>query len=116
MMKNPRALIYTEYFGLREEPFTDVPDPQFFYANSTYQKAYTALLAGIRDRKGLLLLTGEAGTGKNSLLRRLVGDLKTAGLDVFFDSTGLTSATFEDLAYFICAELGITEDTKGRVR
>jgi len=108
--------MYTEYFGLREEPFTDTPDPQFFYTSPTCQQAYTALLAGIRERRGLLLLTGEAGTGKTTLLRRLAGDLETSGLDIFFDSTGLTSATFEDLVHFICAELGIAEDEKGRVR
>jgi len=105
--------MYTEYFGLREEPFSNTSDPQFFYPNPANQKAYTTLLTGICERKGFLLLTGEAGTGKTTLLRRLMGDLEASGHDVFFENTGLTTANLDDLAHFVYAELGIADNEKG---
>ena len=99
--------IYTEHFGFRGDPFADTADLNFFYTNSLYQKAYTTLLTGIREYKGFLLLTGETGTGKTTLLRRLMKDIEASGHYVFFDSTSLASATIDDLLYFVCAELGL---------
>jgi len=99
--------IYTEHFGFRGDPFADTADLNFFYTNSLYQKAHTTLLTGIREYKGFLLLTGETGTGKTTLLRRLMKDIEASGHYVFFDSTSLASATIDDLLYFVCAELGL---------
>ena len=64
--------MYTSYFGFREKPFHVTPDPRFFYTNPVYQEAYATLLYGIRERKGLIVLTGEVGTGKTTLLRKLM--------------------------------------------
>ena len=113
--KECRLSIYTEYFGFRGDPFADTADPNFFYTNPIYQKAHTTLLTGIREYKGFLLLTGETGTGKTTLLRRLMKDVEASGHYVFFDSTSLASATIDDLLYFICAELGLHGDDNGRV-
>ena len=99
--------IYTEHFGFRGDPFADTTDLNFFYTNSLYQKAHTTLLTGIREYKGFLLLTGETGTGKTTLLRRLMKDIEASGHYVFFDSTSLAAATIDDLLYFVCAELGL---------
>ena len=52
-------------------PFRHTTDPRFLYANAAYNEVYAALLAGIRERKGLLILTGEPGTGKTTLLHLL---------------------------------------------
>ena len=113
--KECRLSIYTEYFGFHGDPFADTADPDFFYTNPTYQKAHATLLTGIREYKGFLLLTGETGTGKTTLLRRLMKDIEASGHSVFFDSTSLASATIDDLLYFICAELGLHGDDDGRV-
>jgi type II secretory pathway predicted ATPase ExeA len=61
--------MYTERFGFRELPFNLTSDPRFFYANSAYQKAYHGLHRGIKLRKGLIVLTGESGTGKTNLIK-----------------------------------------------
>ncbi|MGE0826305.1 MAG: AAA family ATPase [Candidatus Binatia bacterium] len=114
--ENLRLPMYNEYFGFREDPFSDTADLRFFYTNPVYQKAYTTLLSGIREYKGFLLLTGETGTGKTTLLRRVMQDLEASGHCVFFDSTSLSSATFDDLLYFICTELGLHGDDDGRVQ
>ncbi|MEX0806315.1 MAG: AAA family ATPase [Candidatus Binatia bacterium] len=61
--------MYTEHFGLSEFPFNLTSDPRFFYANPSYQQAFIAVRYGIKLTKGVIVLTGESGTGKTSLLR-----------------------------------------------
>jgi general secretion pathway protein A len=58
--------MYNSYFGFREKPFNVTAD-RFFYTNPVYQEAYATLLYGIRERKGLIALTGGVGTGKTTL-------------------------------------------------
>lgn len=107
--------MYSQYFGFREEPFADIADLRFFYPTPLYQKAYTTLLSGIREYKGFLLLTGEAGTGKTTILRRILRDLETPSHSLFFDSTSLTCTSIDDLLYFICAQLGMRDKGNSRV-
>ena len=64
--------MYAEFFGLRELPFNITPDPRFLYLNDCYQEALAALGYGIDARKGFISLIGDAGTGKTTLLRRLL--------------------------------------------
>jgi type II secretory pathway predicted ATPase ExeA len=102
--------MYTSYFGFREKPFNVTPDPRFFYTNPVYQEAYATLLYGIRERKGLIVLTGEVGTGKTTLLRKLM-DNSTEPC-VFFYNTNLT---FEELLTFTCKELALSINGRGRL-
>ena len=99
-----RSKMYTSYFGFDEKPFNVTPDPRFFFTNPGYQEAYANLLYGIRERKGFLLLTGEVGTGKTTILQRLMEELESTVRFVFFYNTNLS---FEELLTFICQELGL---------
>jgi general secretion pathway protein A len=63
---------YETHFGFREPPFSVTPDPRFFYANPGYREAYATLRYGVEERKGFVVVTGEAGTGKTTLLRMLM--------------------------------------------
>jgi general secretion pathway protein A len=94
--------MYTDYFGFREKPFTITPDPRFFYTNPSYQEAYASLIYGIHERRGFIVLTGEIGTGKTTLLRRLMENMESHIRFVFFYNTTLT---FEEILDFICQEL-----------
>jgi general secretion pathway protein A len=76
--------MYTSYFGFREKPFNITPDPRFFYTNPVYKEAYSTLLYGIRERKGLIALTGEVGTGKTTLLRKLMDNSTELSASFFF--------------------------------
>jgi general secretion pathway protein A len=96
--------MYNDYFGFRENPFNVTPDPRYFYTNPIYQEAYASLLYGIRERKGFIVLTGEIGTGKTTLLRRLMDNPEENIRLVFFYNTTLT---FEELISFACDELGL---------
>jgi general secretion pathway protein A len=64
--------MYEEYFGLTRKPFEITPDPAFLYASPQHKEALASLLYGVREGKGLLVLTGEVGTGKTLLIRCLL--------------------------------------------
>lgn len=64
-------------FGLKGNPFHASPDPQFLFSGPAYQTAIAELMFGIESRRGLLVLTGEAGTGKTTLVRYFLQWLST---------------------------------------
>ena len=97
--------MYESFFGLREAPFSLTPDPRFLWLSETHQEGLAALVYGITRRKGFLLLTGEVGTGKTTLLRAALGqippDTDTA---LILNTIGLSPL---DLLKLIAAEFGI---------
>lgn len=74
--------MYTEFYGLRENPFNVTSDPDYLFMSKHHKEAYSHLIYGIRERKGFIEITGEVGTGKTTLCRALlkeIGDkIKTA--------------------------------------
>ena len=72
------------FFGLRENPFKISSDPRFLLLTRESQFAFEQLCAGIQSRKGLLLLTGEVGTGKTMLVRHLLDWLTTQKMPTAF--------------------------------
>jgi len=64
--------MYNQFFGLRENPFNVNPDPRYLFLTRQTREAWDGLTRGIQARKGLLLLTGEVGTGKTTLLNHLL--------------------------------------------
>ncbi len=68
--------MYQRFFGLRESPFNVNPDPRYLFMTRQTQEALAGLTYGIQNRKGFILLTGEVGTGKTTLLNRLLGWLR----------------------------------------
>lgn len=67
--------MYKSYYKLKENPFNITADPDFFYSSSRHMEAFSHLVYGIRQRKGILLITGEIGTGKTTLCRTLLNRL-----------------------------------------
>lgn len=105
--------MYLDYFGFREKPFNVTPDPRFFYNNAVYQETYAGLLYGIRERKGFVSLIGEVGTGKTTLLRKLMAELREP---IHFVYVCYTTLTFEELLSFICADLGLQVGEKSHLQ
>jgi putative secretion ATPase (PEP-CTERM system associated) len=67
--------MYEQFFNLRTKPFELVPDPQFLYPSKSHKKAIMYLDYGIREKVGFILLTGEIGSGKTTVLRNLINGL-----------------------------------------
>ena len=75
--------LYTPFFGLKERPFTLVPDPGFLYWSRQHKRAFSVLEFGILSGAPITLVTGEIGSGKTTLLQELlprIGDDVTIGL------------------------------------
>jgi len=68
--------MYQRFFGLREGPFNVNPDPRYLFMTRQIHEALAGLTYGIQNRKGIILLSGEVGTGKTTLLNRLLDWLR----------------------------------------
>ncbi len=104
-------IVVESHFGFREMPFGVAPDPRFFYRNDHYTEGLDVLAEGIRAKKGLLLVTGEVGTGKTILLRKLMRHLEASARFVFVSTSHLTS---DGLTELILEDLGLP--TRGKTR
>jgi general secretion pathway protein A len=105
--------MYAHFYHLSENPFNLTPDPKFHYINESTREALAAVLYGIKSRKGFLTLIGEAGTGKTTLLRRIVDEIEGETRVVFVFNPGVS---FDELLEFLCMELGIRPDGGGRLK
>ncbi|MBU4262090.1 MAG: AAA family ATPase [Proteobacteria bacterium] len=68
--------MYEKFYGLSEKPFHIVPNPHFLYLSAKHQHALTYLEYGIREGMGFILLTGEIGTGKTTLIRHMLNQIE----------------------------------------
>src|SRR5438045_9453944 len=97
--------MYKAFFGLRENPFNANPDPRYLFLTREIQEALAGLAYGIKNRKGFILLTGEVGTGKTTLLNRLLDwlNLEVVATPSIFNSQLNMSKLFD----FTLRQLGI---------
>jgi general secretion pathway protein A len=104
--------MYKNFFGLRENPFNANPDPRYLYLTQDIQEAMAGLTYGIQSRKGFILLTGEVGTGKTTLLNRLLDWLNEQGVATafVFNSQLDVSQLFD----FILADFGIPCESRSK--
>jgi general secretion pathway protein A len=101
------------FFGLRQAPFNPSPDPRLLYLAPAYAEALAQLLHGVRGRKGFMLLTGEVGTGKTTLLHALLKQLDARAAVAFVTNSLLS---FESLLEYILEDFGVPSpgDTHAR--
>lgn len=67
--------MYTDFYGLKEKPFNLTPSPRFLYLGENHREALALLTYGVKERMGFILLTGEVGTGKTTMVRALLNGL-----------------------------------------
>jgi len=104
--------MYKSFYGLKENPFNVNPDPRFLFLTKQIEEALTGLMYGIQTRKGFITLTGEVGTGKTTLINRLLDWLhhRRARTAFLFNSRMNSSQLFD----FILAEFDIQCDSKSK--
>jgi general secretion pathway protein A len=74
--------MYESFYGLKEKPFRIIADPAYLYLSQKHQKALTFLEYGLMEDAGIVLMTGEAGSGKTTLIRFILTTLKQMGKDI----------------------------------
>jgi general secretion pathway protein A len=98
--------MYREHYGLLRTPFEMTPDPAFLYLGETHREGLATLVYGVQSGKGFVMLTGEVGTGKTTLLHALLGQLDANTASAF-----LFNPKLEPLDFFriLFDEYGIEE-------
>ena len=104
--------MYKTHFGLNENPFNINTDPRYLYLTRRTQEALDTLTYGIEARKGFILLTGEVGTGKTTILNKLLDSLhQQRAATAFVFNPRMTASQLFD---YMIADFGIPVTTKAR--
>jgi len=105
--------MYESFYGLKEKPFRMAPDPSYLYLSREHQNALTYLEYGLMEDVGFILLTGEVGSGKTTLIRHLLkGIPKEIPTAVVFN----TNLSGEELLYLILQSFDLTPAREGKTK
>jgi len=106
--------MYNAYFGFQEAPFSLSPDPNFLYRSVQHEEALANLIYGVQSHKGFIVLTGEVGTGKTTLLECLRDFLETRYVEFafIFNSRITSDQFFEMIAYDLDLRCNRTSKTE----
>ncbi len=96
--------MYAAHFGLTREPFSLAPDPRFLFMSERHREALAHLLYGVRGGGGFVLLTGEIGAGKTTVVRCLLEQLPATCVVAYVFNPKLTAL---ELLQTVCHEFGI---------
>jgi general secretion pathway protein A len=104
--------MYKEFYGLRANPFNVNPDPRYLFLTRHTEEALACLTYGIQSRKGFVLLTGEVGTGKTTLINKLLEWLRLQQVaTAFVFNSRLNVPQFLD---YMMADFGIPCDSRAK--
>jgi type II secretory pathway predicted ATPase ExeA len=104
--------MYKEFFGLRANPFNVNPDPRYLFLTRHTEEALACLTYGIQSRKGFVLLTGEVGTGKTTLINKLLEWLRAQQVPTaFVFNSRMNVPQFLD---YMMADFGLPSDTRSK--
>ena len=96
--------MYKKFYGFKERPFEITPDPAFVYMSEVHQEAMAHLQYAIHEGKGFSVITGEAGTGKTTLVRKLLSNIDGSIRTCYIFNPIMDSSDFLN---YICKDLGI---------
>ncbi|SPJ13680.1 General secretion pathway protein A (fragment) [Syntrophobacter sp. SbD2] len=105
--------MYRKYFGMKRSPFSIAPDPRFLYVSEQHREAMAHLLYGIRSDGGFVLLTGEVGTGKTTIVRSL---LQTPHKNIVVAFIIHPALSVDELLAAICDEFAIGYPRKTSIK
>jgi type II secretory pathway predicted ATPase ExeA len=96
--------VYTSFYNLKEKPFNLTPSPRFLYLGETHKEALSLLTYGIMERKGFVLLTGEVGTGKTTIVQTLLSSLDSSVKYVSLTNPTLSA---KDFLFYVASGFGL---------
>ncbi len=103
--------MYLEYYDLKEKPFAITPDPDFIYLNDTFRQGFNEIIYAIQNKLGLAVLIGEVGTGKTTLARAILRELRNKCKTAYIINPSLS---FEELVGAILRDFGEEDIPQGR--
>ena len=103
--------MYEKFYGFKRLPFQLLPNPDFFYRSQQHENALTHLEYGVFERAGFIVITGEIGTGKTTLLRYL---LRSFDKNLPIALLAQTCLKPEDLLRTLCQEFSLPHENKGK--
>lgn len=106
--------MYNAFFGFKDSPFSLSPDPAFLYRSAQHEEALANLIYGVQSRKGFIVLTGEVGTGKTTMLECLRDFLESQYVEFafIFNSRINPDQFFEMIAYDLDLRCSRTSKTE----
>lgn len=104
--------MYKEFFQLKENPFNVTADSSFFFPSISHSEAFSHLTFGIEQRKGMIAITGEIGTGKTTLCRTLLNGFSAEVKTAFILNPRFSD---EELLRLILQDLGVSGDFKSKL-
>jgi general secretion pathway protein A len=105
--------MYEEFYGLKDKPFQIVPNPEYLYLSSKHKNALTYLEYGVTESSGFVLLTGEIGSGKTTLIRYLLKQIESdMEVAVIFN----TNVTSDELLSLIVQEFELGKEAGGKAK
>lgn len=104
--------MYTEFFNLKCKPFELVPNPAFLYQSRSHKKALNYLRYGLLERAGFILLTGEVGSGKTTIVRNIVSEM---GSDVALSMVFNTKVSNKQVLAMINEDFGLNVLGKDKI-
>ncbi len=108
---HPENAVYESFFSLEHKPFELIPNPRFLYLSAAHRKALNYLTYGIRQQSGFILLTGEVGTGKTTIIRSLI---KSQLNDVTLSKIFNTKVESQQLIEMILEDFGVRPSGKDK--
>lgn len=96
--------MYLKFYGFNDKPFEVTPNPKFLFMTPVYQEILSALVYGIHERRGIVAVVGEVGTGKTLMLNALLDRLDRKHKTAFIFHSDLT---FKQMLLMVLYELGV---------
>lgn len=100
--------MYESFFGLNEKPFNLTPDPRYFYLSESHREALAGLIYGVREKAGLITVTGPVGVGKTMILASFLDQIREHAETASF--SGAVSGNRVEFLNDLCSVLGITPE------
>ena len=97
--------MYSKFYGFKKEPFHITPDPEFLFLSPSHKQALGSIIYGVQQRKGFIVITGEVGVGKTTILRSYLEKVDDAKVKIIYIFNA--NVTFKNLVRTISKELGL---------